>query len=408
MTFKDFNFDPRLLEGIESMGFLKPTPVQELVIPLITDGKDIIASSQTGSGKTAAYLLPLINKMISSPEHKHIKALVVVPTRELAVQIDQQMEGLSYFVPINSIAVYGGGDGSSFSREKQALTQGADMIITTPGRFIAHLNMGYVKLNELQYLILDEADRMLDIGFYDDIMKITSHIPKERQTLLFSATVPHEIKRLAKSVLQNPAEVNLNLSKPPDKIKQEAYIVYDNQKVTLVKDILKARKLRSVLVFCSTKSSTKILNKELQRAGLSSSDIHSDLEQAEREKVLRSFKNRELNILVATDILSRGIDIEDIDMVINFDVPHDAEDYVHRIGRTARAESNGEAITLVNEADQQKFSTIEKLLGKEVPKMILPEKYGPAPEYNPTMRRKPSGNRNFKGRGNKNSHRPRR
>jgi ATP-dependent RNA helicase RhlE len=403
LNFKEFGFDSRLLEGIEATGYTTATPIQEKVIPLILEGKDIIASAQTGTGKTAAFLLPIVNKLltIEHGEH-HINALVIVPTRELAVQISQNMEGLSYFTNISSIAVYGGGDGTTFNTEKQALSHGADLVICTPGRMISHLNLGYVKLDGLKYLILDEADRMLDMGFNDDIMKIISYLPKKRQNLLFSATMPNSIRDLARKILNNPMEINIAISKPPERIKQEAFIVYEAQKIPLVKHILKSKDFKSVLVFCSTKDNVKQLSKDLKRAGLSIEEIHSDLEQNEREKVLRAFKNKELKILVATDILSRGIDIEDIDLVINYDVPHDGEDYVHRIGRTARAETDGVAYTLVSEKEQKKLFTIEKLLGHPIPKAAIPAQFGEAPAYNPEKQereKKPFHKKKGKGKG---------
>ncbi|MBN2348993.1 MAG: DEAD/DEAH box helicase [Bacteroidales bacterium] len=368
------------------MGYENPTPVQEQTIPIILEGKDIIVSAQTGTGKTAAFLLPVLSKIITDPHEELIKAMVVVPTRELAIQINQHMEGLSYFTSVSSIAVYGGGDGSLYAREKQALTSGIDVAICTPGRLIAHLNMGYMNLAGLKYFILDEADRMLDMGFNDDIIKILSFLPKKRQSLLFSATFPKKIRELARQMLVNPAEINISLSKPPEKIAQLAYVVYDNQKIPLIKDILQHKNLKSVLIFCSTKISAKQLSRELKTSGFAIMDIHSDLDQKNREEVLTDFKNRKLNILVATDILSRGIDIDDIELVVNFDVPHDGEDYIHRIGRTARAESNGEAITLITDKDQYKFLKIEKLLDSTVPKGQVPEYLGAAPAYDPKAR----------------------
>ena len=395
MNFTEFGLDQRLLEGIDAFGYETPTPIQEKVIPVILKGNDLIASAQTGTGKTAAFLLPLINKIITEEQDNDIKALIIVPTRELAVQIEQHMEGIAYFAHIGSISVYGGGDGVAFSREQFALKQGTEIVICTPGRMISHLNMGDVNISELKYLVLDEADRMLDMGFNDDIMKIISFLPNERQTLLFSATMPTKIRQIARKILSNPIEINIALSKPPEKIKQEAYIVYNSQKIPLVSHILSEKKLRSVLVFCSTKQGVKDLTRELKRARFSVSEIHSDLEQSEREKVLLNFKNRTLNILVATDILSRGIDIEDIDLVINYDVPNDGEDYVHRIGRTARAENNGIAITLISEKEQGKFSEIENLLGKEVSKMIVPARFGKTPKYNPQKNKQTNNHRNF-------------
>ena len=396
LTFKEFGLDESLLEGIEASGYENATPVQEQVIPLILEGKDLIASAQTGTGKTAAFLLPIVNRLLSARHDDQVNALVIVPTRELAVQIAQNLEGLSYFTPISSIAVYGGGDGSNFSTEKQALSRGADVVVCTPGRMIAHLNMGYVRTQGLQYLVLDEADRMLDMGFYDDIMKIISFLPQQRQNLLFSATMPVKIRELAKKILHDPAEVNIAISKPPARIVQEAFVVYETQKIPLVKWLLKSSNLKSTLVFCSKKHNVKQLTMELRRSKFNVKEIHSDLQQSEREEVLLEFRSRRLPILVATDILSRGIDIDNIEMVINYDVPNDGEDYVHRIGRTARAETDGVAVTFISEKEQNKFRGIETLLGEPVPKAVVPGEFGQAPEYNPGSGRKGRG----RGRGN--------
>lgn len=399
MTFKEFGLDERLLEGIDASGYENATPVQEQVIPLILNGKDIIASAQTGTGKTAAFLLPIINRLLQSKGEDTVNALVIVPTRELAVQIAQNMEGLSYFTNISSIAVYGGGDGSNFSTEKQALSRGADVVICTPGRMIAHLNMGYVKLDGLQYLVLDEADRMLDMGFFDDIMKIISFLPAKRQNLLFSATMPPKIRDLARKILHDPAEINIAISKPPAKIVQQAFVVYETQKIPLVKWLLRTSNNKSTLVFCSKKHNVKQLAMELKRSKFNANEIHSDLEQAEREQVLLEFKSQRLPILVATDILSRGIDIDNIEMVINYDVPNDGEDYIHRIGRTARAETDGIAVTFISEKEQNKFKTIEDLLGHAVTKTVVPEQFGPSPEYHPGGRGGTGGRGRGRGRG---------
>lgn len=389
MTFKDFGFDERLIEGIEATGYEKATPVQEQVIPFIMQGKDIIASAQTGTGKTAAFLLPIIHKIITGPSSDHINALVIVPTRELAIQIAQNLEGLSYFTSISSLAVFGGGDGASFVQERKALSHGAEIVICTPGKLLSHLAMGYVKMKQLEYLVLDEADRMLDMGFNDDIMKIISFLPKNRQTLLFSATMPPKIRDLAKKILKNPEEINISISKPPEKIRHEAFIIFDVQKQPLIKSLLRLKDYNSILIFCSKKHTVKELTQQLKRAGFSVGEIHSDLEQDERERVLSAFVNKRLKILVATDILSRGIHIDNIDLVINYDVPNDGEDYVHRIGRTARAETNGTAFTLVSEKEQRKLAAIEKLIGKTLLKAPVPAELGETPEYNPTIKRKP-------------------
>lgn len=396
MNFKEFGFDERLMEGIDASGYEEATPVQEQVIPLIMNGKDVIASAQTGTGKTAAFLLPLINKIITDPHEDHTNnALVIVPTRELAIQIAQHMEGLSYFTSVSSIAVYGGGDGNAFVQEKKALSHGADVVICTPGKMMAHIKMGYVKLSGLKYLVLDEADRMLDMGFYDDIMFIINNLPKKRQNLLFSATMPHKIRELARKILHHPVEVNISISKPPEKIIQEAFIVYDTQKIPLVKYLLGKKNFKSVLIFCSSKLSVKQLTRDLKRAKFLADEIHSDLDQTKREEVLIQFKSGRLPILIATDILSRGIDIDNIDLVINYDVPHDGEDYVHRIGRTARAEADGTAYTFVSVKEQRKFLAIEKLIGKPVPKTQVPPELGETPEFNTTHSRHHSGNRKF-------------
>lgn len=402
MDFSSFHFHESLSESLAMSGYKKPTPIQEQAIPIILSGKDLVACAQTGTGKTAAFLLPILHKLLSDRlEDSEVHALIMVPTRELAVQISSHLDGLTYFSSISSIAVYGGGDGGSFVREKQALTQGVDIVVATPGKLISHLNMGYVKMKELKYLILDEADRMLDMGFHDDIMRIISYLPKERQTLLFSATMPPKILQLSKSILQDPAEVSIALSKPPESIKQLAYVVYDTQKIPVIQHILSEKEYKSVLIFCSKKQTVKQLTAQLKKKGLNAADIHSDLDQTQREDVLLEFASKRLPILVATDILSRGIDIDQIELVINYDVPSDGEDYVHRIGRTARAATTGAAVTLINPDDQHKFQRIEKLITKIVEKAALPESLGAGPEYgvkstrngqtNRTGKNKPSG-----------------
>jgi ATP-dependent RNA helicase RhlE len=391
LTFKDFNFDEKLQDGLDSMGFENPTPIQQQAIPLIQIGKDLIACAQTGTGKTAAFVLPVLDKLSKDPSEA-TDTLIIVPTRELALQIDQALQGFSYFTSVNSLAIYGGGDGQVFEREKKALVQGANIIVATPGRLMAHLNMGYVKLDNLKHLILDEADRMLDMGFVDDILKIVTYLPKKRQTLMFSATMPPKIRTLATKLLHEPEQITLSVSKPAEGVDQGAYLVYDQQKNNLIKHVLSEKEYSSVIIFVSTKQKVKDLERDLQRARMKAKAIHSDLEQAEREEVLRNFRNKNLQILVATDILSRGIDIEDIGLVINYDIPNDAEDYVHRVGRTARAASTGKALTFINELNQYKFLQIENLIGYEVKKIPLPESLGKGPEYTPTVKvKKPFG-----------------
>jgi superfamily II DNA/RNA helicase len=381
------------MEGIEASNYEIATPVQEQVIPPILSGKDIIASAQTGTGKTAAFLLPVINRLLMHASNGSVRALVIVPTRELAIQIAQHLEGLAYFTDISSLAIYGGNDGQNFVGERKALQMGADIIICTPGRFIAHLNMGYVSLKGLQFLVLDEADRMLDMGFQDDINRIVAALPGQRQNLLFSATMPPRIRTLAKTILKDPVEINIAISRPPEKIVQKAFVVYETQKLPLIQYLLKKTHYKSALVFCSRKQNVKTLTRSLKQGGFSAEEMHSDLTQSQRENVLMSFTGGRVNVLVATDILSRGIDIDTIDLVINYDVPRDGEDYVHRIGRTARAEADGIAFTLVGEKEQNSFAAIETLIGREVEKAAIPQSLGAAPDYAPRKRRRNDGNK---------------
>lgn len=379
--FKDFSLDPRIMDGIGAMGYESPTPVQQAVIPVILSGRDVIACAQTGTGKTAAFLLPMLHQMLDSVEGSHIHALVIVPTRELAIQLAQQVDGFGYYTSLGSMAVYGGGSGVDYAAEVRALRAGVDIVVCTPGRMLSHLNVGNLDLSRLMFLVLDEADRMLDMGFYDDIMRIISYLPAERQSLMFSATMPPRIRELARRILHRPEEINIALSKPPESIRQRAYVVYEDQKTPLVKWLTANKQLSSILIFCDTKVRVKLLAREL--SGNTVAEIHSDLSQAERESVMNRFRSRQVRVLIATDIISRGIDVEDIDMVINYNVPRDAEDYIHRIGRTARAESVGEAITLIGEKEQREFDSVEKLLGKEVAKEIIPERFGKTPPYRP-------------------------
>ena len=393
LSFNEY-FESELLEGLDAMGFEKPTPIQEKAIPVILENKDLIACAQTGTGKTAAFLLPIMNKIIKDHSDT-IDTLVIVPTRELAIQIDTALQGFAYFTPITSIAIYGGNDGTSYEQEKKALTQGANIIIATPGRLIAHINQGYAKFKTLKHLVLDEADRMLDMGFSDDLNRIISVLPANRQTLLFSATMPPKIRTLADKILKSPEKINITISKPAERVIQGAYVVHNAQKVELLRQLLTGKKLKSILIFSSTKSKVKELEKELKGLGMNVSAIHSDLTQDQRNEVLRNFRNRKLQILVATDILSRGIDIDSIELVVNFDVPGDAEDYIHRVGRTARAEATGVALTLIGPADQRKFKGIEDLIGDEIKKLPLPPSLGEGPEYKPNERHKEPGRRQW-------------
>jgi ATP-dependent RNA helicase RhlE len=392
VSFNTFDLHDDLLQGINAMGFKNATPVQQQAIPEILQGKDLIACAQTGTGKTGAYLIPLLDR-ISHANHDHTSTLVLVPTRELAKQIDDQVEALSYFVSAQSIAIYGGGKGDSWDLQKKALTSGADIIVATPGRLIAHINMGYVKFDKLDYLVLDEADKMLDMGFTDDIMRIVAELPKKRQTLLFSATMPPKIRDLARKILEEPAEISLAVSKPAENIDQRFFFTYDNQKLPLLESLINGLDVSSMIVFTSRKSNVNSIVRSLQKLGFTAEGIQSDIEQDEREKVLLGFRNRKFQILVATDIMSRGIDIDNISHVVNFDMPQDAEDYIHRIGRTARAAATGTALTFVNEKDMYKIPRIEKLIEKDVPKFDLPNFLGKGPEYNPNAKPEKRGGR---------------
>ena len=398
MDFNKFNFNSALKEGLDMMRFEKATPIQQKAIPIIQNNKDLIACAQTGTGKTAAFVLPILDKLTKINPSNKVKAIVIAPTRELAKQIDMQIEGFSYFTNTSSYAIYGGGTGIEFDNQKKALIKGADIIICTPGRLLAHLDFSYFDISGVNYFILDEADRMLDMGFYDEIMSIAKQLPKNRQNLLFSATMPPKIRELAKKLLKNPASISLAISKPADGIVQSAYMCYDSQKVNLTKEILKSKgkDLSHVLIFASSIKSVREIKKTLNNAGMKASEMHSGLEQEKREKTIREFKSKKIRILVATDILSRGIDIKGIELVINYEVPHDAEDYVHRIGRTARADRKGEAITFINSKQVQNFMNIEKLIEQEVPKLNLPKKFKEAPKYQIIAKKKKW--RNFKNK----------
>ena len=408
MKFSELKLNANVLDALDAMRFDECTPIQEQAIPIILEGKDLIAVAQTGTGKTAAFLLPILNKLSEGghPEDA-INCVIMSPTRELAQQIDQQMEGFSYFMPASSVAVYGGNDGILFEQQKKGLTLGADVVIATPGRLIAHLSLGYVDLSKVSYFILDEADRMLDMGFYEDIMQIVKYLPKERQTIMFSATMPAKIQQLAKTILNNPAEIKLAVSRPADKIIQAAYVCYENQKLGIIRSLFTDEVPERVIIFASSKIKVKEVTKALKMMKLNVGEMHSDLEQAQREVVMHEFKAGRINILVATDIVARGIDIDDIRLVINFDVPHDSEDYVHRIGRTARANNDGVALTFISEKEQSNFKSIENFLEKKIYKFPVPAELGEAPEYKPrsynNKRGDSSKRRSFGGKRNNNN-----
>lgn len=380
MIFDDFNLDNDVLDGIHAMGYKTPTPIQEQAIPLILENKDLIACAQTGTGKTAAFMLPLLHKIMNLPADG-INTLILVPTRELAIQIDQQVEAMGYYLNVKSIAVYGGGSGQSWVQQKQALTTGADIIIATPGRLIAQMQMGGMDFSHLKHLVLDEADRMLDMGFYDDIVKIVNALPKDRQTLCFSATMPPRIRKLTMQIQNKPEEITIAMSKPAAGIRQLIYLAHNEQKHKLAMSILKEGNYKSVIIFSSSKENVKRLEGELRRAKINAKAFHSDLVQEEREALMLDFKNQKINVLVGTDVLSRGIHVEGIDLVLNYDVPPDPEDYVHRIGRTARAENTGTAITFVNEKDMRRFAAIEKLIERSLEQVPLPEGFGEGPVF---------------------------
>jgi len=411
LTFNDFNFDTTLLDGLQSMGFKQPTPIQQEAIPVIQSGKDLIACAQTGTGKTAAFVLPILDKIIKTNK-RHLNTLIIAPTRELVLQIDQQIEGIAYFCGVSSIAIYGGGDGVVWERQAKSLREGVDIVIATPGRLIALLQQGDVKFDTIEHLILDEADRMLDMGFAEDIKTILKYIPEKRQTVMFSATMAPKIRNLAKALLTEPEQINIAISKPAAGIVQQAYVVYENQKENLLKEILKNEDFNSVIVFSSTKEKVKDLYQTFSRLKYSVKGFSSDLEQPEREEIMRDFKAKRLRILIGTDILSRGIDVDGISLVVNFDAPPDPEDYIHRIGRTARAEKAGVAITFINEKDQPRFASIEALMGMDVMKMEIPEAFGKGPEYNPEANKKkfdkprPSNNHSKPGGNKKPFHGP--
>lgn len=405
MRFDDYFESDDLLDALWDMHFDEMTPIQEQAIPRVLEGRDLLACAQTGTGKTAAYLLPVIDLICtgSYPEDR-VNCVIMAPTRELAQQIDRQMQGFSYFLPISSLPIYGGTDGHTYEQQRKGLKLGADVVIATPGRLIAHLQMGSVDLSGVSFFILDEADRMLDMGFYEDIMSIAKHLPKERQTLLFSATMPPKIQQLAKSILSNPSEIKLSVSKPADKIDQVAYICNELDKDAILKKILEDEGLTRVIVFASSKLKVKQLARSLKVGKLKVGEMHSDLDQNKREDVMLAFKAGRVNVLIATDIVSRGIDVDDIQMVVNYDVPREGEDYVHRVGRTARADRDGKAVTLVGGKDRMKFRQIEKLLGKSVRKGELPEQFRVTESDRQTSNNsKPSRKErnNNKNRGNK-------
>ncbi|MBP3303878.1 MAG: DEAD/DEAH box helicase [Muribaculaceae bacterium] len=410
MRFDELELSDDVLDALDAMRFGDCTPIQEQAIPLIFSGRDLIAVAQTGTGKTAAYLLPVIDMLADEPEPTDsVSCIVMSPTRELAQQIDRQLEGFSYYLPISSVAIYGGTDGKEFARQQNGLKSGADVVIATPGRLIAHLQLGGIDLSRVKYFILDEADRMLDMGFFEDIMQIVKHLPSDRQTLMFSATMPPKIQQLAKAILNDPAEVKIAVSRPTEKIAQSACVVYENQKTPVLKHLFRTISDKRVIVFASSKLKVKDLAKSLRKDGWKVGEMHSDLEQERRDEVMLDFRAARLDIIVATDILARGIDIDDISLVVNYDVPREAEDYVHRIGRTARAGAGGAAVTLISESEQGKFGELEKFLGYVVEKRELPEKIGKTPEYNPNRRSKGGspkrGNRpNNSGRRNNAGH----
>lgn len=387
MKFEDFDLSPEVLDALDAMGFDECTPIQEHAIPAVLDNRDLVAVAQTGTGKTAAYLLPVISRLYDDGAPTDtINCVVMAPTRELVQQIDHQLQGFSYYLDLSSVAIYGGTDGPVFAQQQRGLKEGADIVVATPGRLLAHIQMGYVDLSNVRYFILDEADRMLDMGFYEDIMQVVRELPDDRTTLLFSATMPPKIRSLAKAILNNPQEIKLSLSRPGENIDQSAVVCMENQKLPLLKHLFATHSAKRVIVFASSKNKCKELARALKKLNYKAAEIHSDLEQSERDKVMLDFRAGNVDILVATDIVARGIDIDDISMVVNYNVPREAEDYVHRIGRTARAGADGSAVTLVGPDDQRQFGSIEKFLGHPVRKLDIPAEIGTPPPYRPDRR----------------------
>ncbi|MBR6692046.1 MAG: DEAD/DEAH box helicase [Bacteroidaceae bacterium] len=399
MYFDEFDFEDEILDALDAMRFEKCTPIQEQTLQPLMDGRDLIGVAQTGTGKTAAYLLPVLNNLCKGgyPEDE-INCVIMAPTRELAQQIDRQLEGFTYFMQVSSVAVYGGNDGQRYEQELRGMAKGADIIVATPGRLISHITLGNIDLSKVSFFILDEADRMLDMGFYNDIMTIAKQLPKERQTMLFSATMPQEIRKLASDLLTDPLQVTLALAKPADGITQQAYVCYEGQKLGIINSIFDDESSERVILFASRKTKVKEIARIMRKHGFNVGEMHSDLSQSERDDIMYQYKSRKIDMIVATDILARGIDIDDIRIVINYDVPRDCDDYIHRIGRTARAGTKGRAITLVSEEDQEYFKRIEDFIEQEIPKMEIPAEFGDTPPYEPKKKSQ-------KGRGGKNGNR---
>lgn len=397
MRFEEILTNEDVLDGLYDMHFDECTPIQEKAIPAILEGRDLLACAQTGTGKTATYLLPVINQLAENSYPKDsINCVIMAPTRELVQQIDRQLQGFAYFMPVSGIAIYGGTDGPTYEQQRKGLKAGVDIVIATPGRLIAHLNMGYVNLSNVDFFILDEADRMLDMGFYEDIMNIMSYLPKKRQTLMFSATMPPKIQLLSSKILNNPFEIKLSVDKPADKIKQSLYICYENQKLPILKDIFKSTRPERVIIFSSSKAKVKLLARELRNNKYVVAEMHSDLDQTTRDNVMFDFKAGKINVIIATDILSRGIDVEDIETVVNFDMPSDPEDYIHRIGRTARAQAEGTAVSFVTDNEFGKLARIEKLMKIKIPRGTVDSKYGTPPDESK------KNFKSYKGRNNNN------
>jgi superfamily II DNA/RNA helicase len=402
MYFDEFDFEDEVLDALDAMNFVKCTPIQEQTLEPLMEGRDLIGVAQTGTGKTAAYLLPVLNRLCRGgyPEDA-INCIIMAPTRELAQQIDRQLEGFTYFMQVSSVAVYGGNDGQRYEQELRGMSKGADIIVATPGRLISHINLGNVDLSRVSFFILDEADRMLDMGFCNDIMTIAKQLPKERQTMLFSATMPEEIRRLAKEILNDPVHITLALAKPAEGITQQAYVCYEGQKMGIINQIFETESSERVILFASRKTKVKEIARAIRKHGFNVGEMHSDLSQSERDEIMFQYKSRKIDMIVATDILARGIDIDDIRIVINYDVPRDCDDYIHRIGRTARAGSKGRAITFVSEEDQEFFGRIEDFIEQSVTKMEVPAALGEAPAYEPKKKKQKSGSRGGRSRGGK-------
>ncbi|GAA5520929.1 DEAD-box ATP-dependent RNA helicase CshA [Fodinibius salicampi] len=369
LSFEQFTLNEKLSLGLQDLNYTDPTPIQEECIPLILNGRDVIGAAQTGTGKTGAFVIPLIQRIMENPS-EHTQALILSPTRELAQQIEEQIFALGYHTGVSSATVTGGSD---YGTQVKAIRAGVDIIVATPGRLIDQMKVLDLDFSHLNYLVLDEADRMLDMGFLPDVMKIVKKLPEERQTMLFSATMVEEVQKVVDQVMKNPAEVEFEVSKPAESVDQQIYFVHPKQKLKLFEKLFDADKYETAIVFCATKRGTDEVERMLKKRGVDAVSMHGDRDQKERNEALRLFKNRSHPVMVATDVLSRGIDIDDVSLIVNFDVPNNPEDYIHRIGRTGRYDKSGTAITFVSNKDKKYYHSIKEVVGDQLSVKELPE-----------------------------------